>query len=191
LSYVDPLEETERAVSLATADPTARTQVLVRLADEGIPIAAMARAFKRPFDEITNLLKEARLSGKILVLPAADWPPGALNRLPTLPPLRANEVENLLGAFCALFNLTPAESRLVGALLVRADCTKDALHVAMAENGDPTSAIKTVDVVVCKVRKKLRKHGIEITTVWNRGYMITPKYKDVVRGRLRDFRAIT
>jgi two-component system cell cycle response regulator CtrA len=31
---------------------------------------------------------------------------------------------------------------------------------------------KIIDVFVCKARKKLREHGIVITTVWGRGYML-------------------
>lgn len=31
---------------------------------------------------------------------------------------------------------------------------------------------KIVDVFVCKVRKKLVRHGIVITTIWGRGYML-------------------
>lgn len=42
-------------------------------------------------------------------------------------------------------------------------------------NDQDEPEIKIIDVQICKVRKKLATTGIEIDTVWGRGYRILPK----------------
>jgi len=75
------------------------------------------------------------------------------------------------------WRLTPAEERVLRALVtapVDKVTTKDLLHDAIAGDGQvPETAIKIVDVIVCKLRKKLASHGEEpVRTVWGRGYKI-------------------
>lgn len=36
------------------------------------------------------------------------------------------------------------------------------------------SGCKIIDVFICKLRAKLRPHGLEIATIWGRGYELTP-----------------
>lgn len=42
-------------------------------------------------------------------------------------------------------------------------------------NDQDEPEMKIIDVLICKVRKKLSSIGIEIDTVWGRGYRILPK----------------
>src|SRR4029077_5381528 len=48
----------------------------VRLADEGVPLRAIARATRIPSDELRDALYEAQQEGRLLELPRDDWPPG-------------------------------------------------------------------------------------------------------------------
>jgi DNA-binding response OmpR family regulator len=52
--------------------------------------------------------------------------------------------------------------------------SKDALHRALYEL-DPEGGAepKIVDVIVCKIRKKVKPLGIEIDTSWGRGYALS------------------
>lgn len=45
------------------------------------------------------------------------------------------------------------------------------LYLVEADEAD----IKIIDVFVCKIRKKLRPLGVEISTAWGRGYRLVRK----------------
>ncbi len=76
--------------------------------------------------------------------------------------------------------LTRMQEALVRVLLVAAGRTVsreylyDATRVAIAAYRSGTD-IKIVDVVLSHLRGKLRPVGIEIETVWGRGYRLTPE----------------
>jgi two-component system, cell cycle response regulator CtrA len=78
------------------------------------------------------------------------------------------------------WSLSAQESRLVEALLavpIGMVCTKDQVYEAVVrsdQTADEAPAPKIVDVLVCKVRKKLAVDGIAITTHWGRGYSLDP-----------------
>lgn len=89
------------------------------------------------------------------------------------------------------WGLTPGEERLL-AELVRmpegAVATKERLHIAFSGGDEPDTALKIVDVIVCKVRKKLGEHGVchdeddgPIRTVWGRGYALSPTLRRLLR----------
>lgn len=83
------------------------------------------------------------------------------------------------------FGLTPAEQRILAALVARERCTKEFLLLATARPGtEPDTEIKIVDVFVCKARKKLAPFGIEILTLWGSGYALS----DATRNHLRDWK---
>jgi hypothetical protein len=166
-----------------------RRLVLTRLAYEGVPIAAIARSFKMAFDTVEFLLREAVAEGFLLAMPAPDWPPGSRVelRMPTMPPLRAKEVGRLTTTFCRMFGLTSTESRAFTEILRRTDVTKEQIHSAMSDESPPRSHVKIVDVIMCKMRRKLRRHNITIETLWGRGYAMPQASKDVIRGLLRDY----
>ena len=46
-----------------------------RLADEGVPICAIARALKIPSDDVRETLQDALGEGVIVEYPREDWPP--------------------------------------------------------------------------------------------------------------------
>lgn len=162
--------------------------VLVRLADEGIPAAALARAFKRPLADILEVLKDALENGELIELPASDWPPGTRreNRLPTVSPVRVKDAEDLAVPIQRVFGMTKAESRFLAALLHRREMSKPSLHVALSGD-DPITDAKIVDVYACHVRRKLLPYQIRIETIWGRGYALTRENADAVLARLADF----
>jgi transposase len=48
----------------------------VRLAQEGVPVAAIARALCTPYEYVARALREALEAGDIAEMPASDWPVG-------------------------------------------------------------------------------------------------------------------
>jgi DNA-binding response OmpR family regulator len=74
--------------------------------------------------------------------------------------------------------LTTQEARLIEALYgtpMGLVATKERLHAALSDEIEPETDIKLVDVIVCKVRRKLAGHGMEIVTHWGRGYSLAPQ----------------
>jgi two-component system cell cycle response regulator CtrA len=71
--------------------------------------------------------------------------------------------------------LTPTEARLFGLLVSREQATKAQMLAAIEKPGaDDAPEIKIVDVLVCKVRKKIALFGLSIETVWGHGYRMPP-----------------
>lgn len=89
-----------------------------------------------------------------------------------------------------VFGLTAHEAMLFGLLLKRDLVTKDLAMLGLygdRPNLDPE--IKIVDVYVCKARKKLRRFGVEIETVWGRGYRLSAQSKAIAQRLLDQARA--
>ena len=52
------------------------SDIAVRLADQGVPLRAIARAVRMPSSDLREQLHEALSDGRLLELPCDDWPPG-------------------------------------------------------------------------------------------------------------------
>lgn len=81
--------------------------------------------------------------------------------------------------------LSAQERRLVEALArARGMVTKERLHVVLSDSPEPDTEIKIVDVLVCKVRRKLRAADMPsdaILTHWGQGYSLTPEMRAYLR----------
>lgn len=98
---------------------------------------------------------------------------------------RVQQLEEELGVSnsCHLpFDLTRSEAMVFGVLMKNRAVRKSGFMLALYGDrlADPPD-IKVVDIMVCKTRKKLAPHGIEIRTVWGVGYEIPEESK--VRAR--------
>ncbi len=167
--------------------PPLYTQLIVTAANEGLPIAVMARIFAIPFADVEITLKEALDEGRVLTMPRADWPSagGASTRAPSVPRLSRDQVEL---AASTQFKLTKLEAAFLGALLQYDHTEKERLY-GIAEQqrqrrqtrvirDEPTDP-RIVDVMICKLRKKLRTYdpAFVIGTTWGRGYSIDAPVK--------------
>ena len=165
-------------------------QAAVRLADEGIPVRAIARSLKTPSDEIYDILKEAILTGTLLELPVDDWPPGSKrNKRAALQGTPLEDDETFQFACARVFKVTRLEIALLSVLLKRSQATKEQLHSAAKQSraGEPQEDTepKLVDVVICHMRKKLKPLGIAIETVWGIGYLITAAHRTLALDMLQ------
>lgn len=165
------------------------SDTLIRAADEGIPVAAIARVFALPYQEVVDILKSAIERGLIAEIPKADWPPGS--RRAERVPVNAVHLSDDDIQFLAKrhFSLTLLEAEFLTSLLRNERVQKGKLHAVIEhlratkranqpdkmEQTDP----KMVDVVICKLRKKLKTvdEAFAITTIWNDGYYLNPDVK--------------
>jgi DNA-binding response OmpR family regulator len=168
-------------------------QMILRAADEGVPIAALKRIFKPQEDrELRELLSVAVMSGRLAENPREDWPIGQprAQRTPTVAPHVLREDGNqLIVDMARNMKITKQEGHILLVLVRRGNATREQLHDAVeACRGNPDEAtnIKIVDVVICKLRKKLAVFGINLHTIHSIGYEMTEadrrKVIDIARG---------
>jgi hypothetical protein len=173
------------ALAVEQENPSPIEDVAVRLADEGMPVRAIARATHLRSDQVYEALRDAITRGVIVEMPRDDWPAGSIRALRNPFSDTPFEQEDALKIACArFFKATPLEAAMLVVLLKRNEVTKDQLHTVIEQNrrgeGREATDPKMVDVLICKLRKKLRVHEIEITTMWGMGYLITPEHRDLV-----------
>lgn len=153
--------------------------IATRLADEGVPIRAIARSLQVHSTPVRDALTNSIFEGRIVEMPRDDWPPGT-ERTTRLPVNRRRlsdqETHSLLRQ---TFNLTKTEASMFLPLITKPGAhTKEALHhMAYNAGADGGPEIKIVDVMICKIRKKLAPHGLNehLKTVWGDGYKLTPE----------------
>lgn len=159
--------------------------VAVRLADEGIPVRAIARATALPSEEVYQALRNAIARGSIVEMPRDDWPPGSSRNARSAFTGTILEQEQHLKSACArFFKASPLEAAMLATMLRRNEVTKEQLHAVVEqnrpganENREQTDP-KIVDVMICKLRKKLRVHDLEIKTMWGMGYLMSPSHRE-------------
>jgi hypothetical protein len=167
--------------------------VSARLAVEGVPVGAIARALAITPAEARELLENAIACGNITEVPPADWPPTSLRgaRTSLLTGKTTKPADFLLN--CKhMFKLTTLEASFLRVLLLNKRAEKDKLHHVVenlraqratrpdsSEETDP----KMVDVVICHLRRKL-KGIIKITTLWGDGYFIEDAERKALLDRI-------
>jgi hypothetical protein len=172
---------------------------VVRSAAEGVPVAAIARATRIPYDKVLHYLQRARKLGAISEIPKPDWPPAqngnerrpATTRLPdpvvSSASLKPPEETEFLCRH--IFHLTNLEAGFLVVLLRHLFAEKDKLHAVIelqrshrplrplqSEVTDP----KMVDVMICKLRKKMNAVDpvFIVRTSWGKGYFLDQSVKD-------------
>lgn len=162
-----------------------------RAANEGIPIGAIARILQAGFDAVVSSLKRDKDLGLIGTVPRADWPPGQHwdARLPSC--TRSANVDDVTFACRQVFKLTNLEAGFLLVLLRYQCAEKTKLHTVIEQqrvtrafrpNAQEMTDPKMVDVMICKLRRKLREFdpAIEIMTAWGKGYYIEPETKAAI-----------
>ncbi len=166
--------------------------IVVRLADEGVPVAAIARVTKQPSDEVREHLEEAMSTGKLVEVPHHDWPPDSkrTTRQPCTPSEKLDDT-NLTMSCIRLFKITGLQAAMLSVLIRRPEVTKDVLHQVIEQrrgnNKDQTDP-KMVDVVICHLRKRMKLHDIEISTIWAKGYCMEAPMRAKALKMVQEFR---
>lgn len=172
-----------------------QTLFATRAANEGIPVGGIARILNQPFDLVSDVLKQALSLGQIGEIPRPDWDARQnwTARLPTVP--RSMNLDDVEFHVRQKFKLTPLEAGFMTVLLRHDRADKEKLHAVVEaqrakrtlrpdsqEQTDP----KIVDVIVCKLRKKLRDVDprLVLHTSWGSGYYFDRAVRDEICGSL-------
>lgn len=88
------------------------------------------------------------------------------------------------------WRLTAQEARVFGVLLAREIASKEAFMAALYENRPDADQPepKIVDVMICKLRRKLKPFGIGIVCLWGRGHSLAPGARARLRGEAAERR---
>lgn len=171
----------------ATAPSSALTaqDIAISLADEGVPVRAIARVIRTPGDAVYKFLKTAVDIGRLTELPKDDWPAGTsrTTRSPVYAPLLSLDDDTLRLACAQVFGTTRLQSAVLVAIIRRPETTKENIHQAiegMRPSGAEPTDQKMVDVVICHIRKKLSPATVELKTLWGIGYSLAPLERDKV-----------
>ena len=109
---------------------------------------------------------------------------------------RVEELERVLGVDMSLterlrdvFDLEPGLTPILGMLMKRAFVSHSSLYTVLyagrPECDWPNE--KVMDVQICKLRRKLRKHGVTVQTRWGEGWMMSMADKAKVRAVVEVF----
>lgn len=82
------------------------------------------------------------------------------------------------------FHFTYSEAGILALLLTRPMVTKDMAYTVLYGEMHDAPEPKILDVFICKMRPKLRRLGIDIETIWGRGWLLQESQKEKLRGRL-------
>jgi hypothetical protein len=175
--------------------PPTLIPIAVAAANEGIPVCAIARILRQPAAEVYFTLKDECSRGAVIELPKADWAPASKkdDRQPVAPRL-AND-EDTMFQCRQHFRLTNLEAGFLVVLLRLERVEKSKLHNIIEQqratrsqqpNDLEATDEKMVDVMICKLRKKLKALDASfiIATIWGGGYHITPGVKARMLDRL-------
>jgi len=160
--------------------------VIIALANEAVPVAAIARSFEISSSDIREMLEAARAAGRLIEMPIADWPPN-VNRAERMNVLITQKNLAIHVSTCQrVLGLTKLEANFLSVLLHDTEVAKEKLHLVneaqrMQRNTRPDNMTPTdpkiVDVIICKLRKKLKPKGVSISTIWGHGYYIPKEAK--------------
>ncbi len=171
----------------APPDPTTWSgNVAIRLADEGVPVNAIARCVKRSSSDIREILNEAYERSQIICVPRDDWPKGSQRdtRLPDT--VRVDMTDPVFTAqIMRCIGVTGTQAVMLGALIRRPEMTRASLLLLIQkDNPDDPIEEKNIDVQMCKMRKRLEPQGLLIHTIWGRGYFLDPDSRKKIMEKL-------
>lgn len=151
------------------------------LANEGVPIMAIARAIGIPSDEVREALKEAVARADLIAVPREDWPIGVEreNRHPQLFHIPFAD-KDLIPQLMRIYHITGAQAQMLAILLRRAYVSKDILHQSIQRAGRDETMPKIVDVLIHRIRSNLKEHKIYINTIWGKGYYMDSNSRKIV-----------
>jgi DNA-binding response OmpR family regulator len=138
------------------------SEVAIRLADEGA-IAAICRATKIPSDELREQLQAAQERGRLIAMPAHDWPPHDAKPRRTL----ADERDQAQVALRTVVGMTRTEAALLLEMLRQG-------NICRGRYASPGA----IDVHVFNLRRRLAPHDIAIVSVHGHGYRLSPEDRE-------------
>ena len=143
--------------------------IAVRLADEGVPLRAIARSLDTPSTRIYQTLIAARQDGRLLELPRDDWPPGCPRdqRALQLSRMMTENRAALTLAVQSLFRLTRTQARLVLLMVQHELVPRERVGLSN----------RCFDVHITYTRRALARFGLTVVTLWGFGYQLSALHR--------------
>lgn len=170
--------------------------VVVAFARQGVAVDVISRATVVPELQVEDICSRAVETGELFTMPprkvahSRDSLHQEIARLrdkledsqDLVRELRAARQSDRF-ALVGVAHMTPKEAILADALLQSGRVSKERLYhtVYGAHLTQDQPQPKIIDVFVCKIRPKLKPHGIEIQTIWGLGYEMLPDSKARLR----------
>lgn len=89
---------------------------------------------------------------------------------------RLRQLERVIGVPATVpksLGLRPLEAKVLSHLIRVPEATKESMMLALySDNANNPPAPEVVAVVVCRLRKLLKPRGMDIETLWGRGYKL-------------------
>jgi len=163
------------------------------MAREAIPSSVISRVVCVSQTQLKDLFLDAVEAGQLQGLPPETWPGlgGLSRRLPCRAQITLGHLDEDVADIAALYGLTMSEACVLTYLVKRAGVVvgKGALLDAVAL--DPEDCcLKLVDVYLCKLRRKLDPHGVQVETVWGIGYSLSKQAAADIIARVDERRGI-
>ena len=172
-------------------------EVVLALARHGVAISTMSRALLLGEVQVTAWCNHAFEVGELIRMPPAV-PEDIRGAMATeLVHLRAqlSEANDLIremrtvdtdvtDALQGVARMSHGEAVVLASIVRHGRVSKQRLYNALYgnhANPDATPDPKIIDVFICKIRRKLEPHEIEIGTLWGWGYQMTPENVDKLR----------
>lgn len=153
----------------------------IRLAAEGVPVAAIARALLKKEREVDLILRDAQRQGLIRKIPKQDWPDGSRldSRTPAIPPIPMADILDLAVRLQAFHGFSGGESRFLAAV-IEMEIALDPVLIDVVDSGSASFSI--IKVYAHRVRKRARNlFGVDLITIWGIGYRLSPEDREAVR----------
>jgi hypothetical protein len=145
--------------------------IAIRLADEGVPVQAIARATGLAYADLHAQLQMARMNGDLVAIPRADWPTGypREQKLQLLTRLVLHNKTDVERTICRIFGLRPhGLGRILLLLLLRSEVHRERIHRKDSSTGA---------VYVSHLRRALQPFGLAVETHYARGYSMRPEHR--------------
>jgi DNA-binding response OmpR family regulator len=150
--------------------------IAIRLANEGVPVQAIARATGWSYADVHAQLQTAQSDGSLVAIPCADWPAGYTReqKLLHLSHSVLNNKADLEKAIHRVFHIPPRLAQILLLLLQHPEVHRDRFaHLTYA-----TTGLSNVTAVhVSYLRGKLQKFGLTVQTIYGYGYRMSPEHQ--------------
>lgn len=162
------------------------SDVVTVFARQGIALTTIARAMALPVNRVEFMCQRAHQNGELQMIPPispTDTRGALMSEVSNLRVqlddaqafIRELSNQDYVETFVGVARMTRSEAKVAATIAKQGRATKAAIYHVLygGFDDDHLREPKIVDVLVCKVRKKLKLHGIEIDTVWGVGYSMT------------------
>lgn len=169
--------------------------IVIALARHGVAIDTLSRALVIPSNQVFGICRSAVKHGVMDRMPPETSGDKRSATYTELVNLRGQvetlreQIRNLkipsddLWTYIRAFKLTHMEARFLAVLVQHGSRTKEQIyHACYGQRIDKDQPEpKIIDVFVCKLRAKLKPHGVEILTRWGYGYELSTEGREKVK----------